>query len=239
MVRKLILLSGAAVVLCAGAYGLARWRNLHQTEIEESARSGYVQREWDVRGSSRGDRNIDALPPLDARAVDGVWEITKPELVKLMTKSKPLSGGENANLDRGCPGFVCVYQGLGLKRWPEAARGTVAYLRRADALKRRCPVGQENFIFVKQGCWLTDKSPTPDSMTGEVPINSVTRSKPGFYTFNYAVYFPSTETYAWINHRDYGFPVNRIRPQKAYLSRFPPPLNENTRPAQIYCSTCR
>jgi hypothetical protein len=31
---------------------------------------------------------------------------------------------------------------------------------------------------------------------------------------------------AWINHRDYGFPVNLIKPQKIYLSAFPPPLDE-------------
>ena len=156
-----------------------------------------------------------------------------------MTKFRSLSQDENANLDRGCPGFVCVYQGLGLTRWPESARGTVTYLTQQDALGRRCPNGQENFVFLKQGCWLADKPPTPNPTTGEVPIDSVTRSKPGLYTFNYAVYFPSTATYAWLNHRDFGFPVNRIRPQKAFLSPFPPPLDADTRPAQIYCSTCR
>jgi len=26
--------------------------------------------------------------------------------------------------------------------------------------------------------------------------------------------------YAWMNHRNYGFPVNLIKPQKAYLSAF-------------------
>jgi hypothetical protein len=44
-----------------------------------------------------------------------------------------------------------------------------------------------------------------------------------------------TATYAWMNHSDYGFPANLIK----YLSPFPPPLDENARPAQIYCSTCR
>ena len=186
-----------------------------------------------------GLAKIDSLAALDAHGFNGVQEITRPELVKLMTKFRPLSQGENANLDRGCPGFACAYQGLGLKRWPELARGTVAYLTRVDALNRRCPNGQDNFVFLKQGCWLAGKPPTPNPTTGEVPVNSITRSKPGLYTFNYAVYFPSTATYAWMNHRDYGFPFNRIKPQKAYLSPFPPPLNDDTRPAQIYCSTCR
>jgi hypothetical protein len=42
--------------------------------------------------------------------------------------------------------------------------------------------------------------------------------------------------YAWINHRDYGLPVNLIKPQKAYLSAFPAPLDADTCTAQIYCS---
>ena len=112
------------------------------------------------------------------------------------------------------------------------------YLSRADALNRRCPDGQENFIFVKQGCWLADGPPTPNPITGQVSVNSVTRTKPGLYSFGYAVYFPSTATYAWMNHSDYGFPANLIKPQKAYLSPFPPPLDD-PRPAQIYCSTCK
>src|SRR6202007_1332724 len=109
-------------------------------------------------------------------------------LLKQMSTVRSLSPEENANLDRGCPGFVCVYQGLGLKRWPELARGTVAYLNCKDALNRRCPTAQENFVFLKQGCWLAGNPPTPNPGTGEVPIDSITRSKPGLYTFNYAVY---------------------------------------------------
>jgi hypothetical protein len=241
MVRKLILVIVAAVVLYVGAYGLARWRKLivmHEMQ-EEHAVAWYTQRGGHARDSLRGHAKIDSLPALDTHGFNGVQEITRPELVKLMAKSRPLSQDENANLDRGCPGLACLYQDLGLKTWPELARGTVAYLSREDAVNRRCPDGQENFVFIKQGCWFAGKPPTPKPITGEVPINSVTRSRPGFYTFNYAVYFPSTATYVWMNHRDYGFPVNRINPQKAYLSRFPPPLNEDTRPAQIYCSTCR
>ena len=228
--RKLILVSVAVVVLYVGAYGLGRWRKLivmHETHLKEE------------HAAARDHAKIDSLPALDAHGFNGVQEITRPELVKLMTKFRPLSQDENADLDRGCPGLACVYQGLALKTWPELARGTVAYLSRGDALNRRCPNGQENFVFLKQGCWLASNPPTSNPTTGEVPINSITRSKPGLYTFNYAVYFPSTATYAWINHRDYGFPLNRIKPQKAYLSPFPPPLNDDTRPAQIYCSTCR
>ena len=179
----------------------------------------------------------DSLPPLDAKGVDGVREITRAELVALMTKNRSLSSEEIKNLDRGCPGFVCIYQGLGLTKWPEAARGTQAYRRLEDALKRECSSGQTNFIFLKQAWWETGNAPTPDARTGEVPLLSITRQKPGWYSFNYAVYFSETATYAWINHREYGFPVNLIKPQRAYLSTSPPPL-EDYRPAQIYCSTC-
>ena len=156
-----------------------------------------------------------------------------------MSKFRSLSPDEEANLDRGCPGFACLYQGLGLTRWPESARGTLAYLNLGDALKRHCPDGRENFIFLEQGWWLGGSPPVPNYLTGQVPVDAVTRAKPGWYTFNYAVYFPCTATYAWMNHRNYGFPVNLIKPQRAYLSLLPPPLDPDTKPAQIYCSTCR
>ena len=181
----------------------------------------------------------DRLPPLDARGFNGVREISVAELIKRMSKSRPLSQQENADLDRGCPGLTCLYQGLAQKRWPELAPGARGYLNRKDALNRECRNGQENFVFLKQGCWLGNKPPIPDPNTGEVPVNSVTRTRPGLYTFNYAIYFPSTQTYVWMDHRNYGFPLNPIRPQTVYLSPFPPPLDEDTRPAQIYCSTCR
>jgi hypothetical protein len=190
------------------------------------------------RESARGPAEADLLPPLDAHGFQGVREISKPELIQLLSQSRPLSQDEMANLDRGCLGLTSVYQGLGLKRWPELAPGTVAYLNRQGALSRRCPNGQKNFIFLKQGWWLGGHAPHADRMTGEVSVEAVTRLKPGFYTFNYAVYFPATETYAWMNHRDYGFPVNWINPQRVYLSALPPPLDVY-RPAQIYCSTCR
>lgn len=178
------------------------------------------------------------LPPLDSRGFNGIKEMSRPELVKLMTTLRSLTAEEERNLDRGCPGLACVYQGLGLKRWPELARGTVAYLTHEDALSRPCPNGQRNFVFVKQGCWVAGSPPVPNPRTRQVSVESITRTRPGFYGFGYAAYFPSTRTYAWMNHSDYGFPVNLLRPQKAYLSSFPPPLDAS-RPGQIFCSTCR
>jgi hypothetical protein len=181
---------------------------------------------------------LDPLPPIDAHGVIGIGKISKSELLALIAKNRPLSPNDKAQIDRGCLGLTCLYQGLGLTRWPESARGTRAYLRLEDALNRSCPQGGQNFIFVKQAWWTNGKPPTPDPTTGEVPLSSVTRMKPGWYTFNYAVYFPMTKTYAWINHREYGFPANLLWPMEAYLSLSPPPLDEN-RPAQLYCSTCR
>ena len=182
--------------------------------------------------------NPESLPPLDASGIVGVREITKSDLLILMSKNRPLSQSEKAQVDRGCPGLTCLYQGLGLTRWPELAHGTCAYLRLEHALTRSCPEDRQNFVFVKQAWWTSGKPPIPNRKTGEVPLSSVTRAKPGWYTFNYAVYFPVTKTYAWINHREYGFPANLLWPMKAYLSVSPPPLDEN-RPAQLYCSTCR
>jgi hypothetical protein len=236
MMRKLILVSVVTIVSLAGAYELARGRRLIGMFETQPAEERAVAR--NIRDSERSPADIESLPDLDAHGFNGVQEIGKPELLLLLSKSRPLSQEEKSNLDRGCLGLTCVYQGLGLRRWPELAPGTVAYLVRENALNRRCPNGQKNFIFLKQGWWLGGHAPNPDRTTGEVSVESVTRMKPGFYTFNYAVYFPATETYAWMNHRDYGFPVNWIRPQKAYLSALPPPLEEG-RPAQIYCSTCR
>jgi hypothetical protein len=182
--------------------------------------------------------NLEPLPALDARSITGVKTLTKTELLNLMTKRRPLTLSEKASIDRGCPGLACLYQGLGLTKWPESARGTRAYLSLQDALNRTCPKSGENFVFIKQAWWTSGKPPTADPATGEVPLSSVTRMKPGWYTFNYAVHFPTTKTYAWINHREYGFPANLLWPMKAYLSLSPPPLDDN-RPAQLYCSTCK
>lgn len=203
-------------------YALARWRMVIDTDHSKTQRS----------------LNLESLPPLNARGAVGVREITKSELLTLISKRRQLSQSEKAQLDRGCPGLTCLYQGLGLTRWPELARGTRAYLRLENALSRRCPEGEQNFVFVKQAWWTSGKPPTPNPKSSEVPLSSVTRAKPGWYTFNYAVYFPGTKTYAWINHREYGFPANFLWPMEAYLSLSPPPLDEN-RPAQLYCSTCR
>lgn len=222
-VRKGAIFCAIAVVIGLAAYALTQW--------QATVTTGDHQR-------LVAPATSEPLPALDARGVVGVREVTKSALLTLMSKSCPLSTSEKAQINRGCPGLTCVYQGLGLTRWPELARGTQGYLRLEDALSRKCPENRENFMFIKQAWWTSGKPPIPTSATGEVPLSSLTRAKPGWYTFNYAVYFPTTKTYAWINHRDYGFPANVLWPMKASLSLSPPPLDRN-RPAQLYCSTCK
>lgn len=151
--RKVILIS-VAIVLYLGAYGLAHWRQLVMREADlkrEDDVGQHTQRAWDIGDASQDAVKVDSLPALDAHGFNGIHEISRPELVKLITKFRPLSQGENANLNRSCPGFACLYQGLGLTRWPQLARGTVAYLTLVDALNRRCPNGQKHFVFLKQG----------------------------------------------------------------------------------------
>lgn len=184
-----------------------------------------------------GHSPVNVLPPLAINSPQAVQELTKTELLGLISKNRQLDAAELAQIDRGCPGFTCLYQGLGVTGWPECAQGTRAYLTLDDALKRECASGQQNFIFLKQAWWESG-APKPDAANGQVPLASITRSKPGWYTFNYAVYFPETKTYAWMNHREFGFPLNLLRPQRAYLSLTPPPLSAD-RPAQLYCSSCR
>jgi hypothetical protein len=229
MLKKLVLLGATTVLLSIGVLRLA---NRPDSDVVKEADVG------EEDGRLNGNAKPGSLPSLDAHGFAGVHEITRPELVRLMSKFRALSPEETGQLDRGCLGLICLYQGIGLKRWPEIARGTVAYLDIADALKRRCPEGRENFVFVKQGWWLGGAAPAPSPRAAPISVESVTRIRPGGFTFNYAAYFPRTATYAWINHREYGFPLNLVRPQKAYLSVSPPPLDD-TRTAQIFCSTCR
>jgi hypothetical protein len=109
------------------------------------------------------------LPTLDAHGVVGVREIAKAELLTLMSKNGPLSRTEKLQVDRGCLGLTCLYQGLGLTRSPEAAHGTRAYLHLEDALNRRCPESSENFVFIKQAWWTSGSGPTPDPKTVKFP----------------------------------------------------------------------
>ena len=118
--RKLTLI-GVAAILFLGSFCVARWRKLIIHERDFKHGHGVHQqtrRGRDVGDASRAPGRIDSLPALDAHCYNDVQEIGRPELVNLMTKFRPLSPDENANLNRGCPGFACVYQGLGLTDGP-------------------------------------------------------------------------------------------------------------------------
>jgi hypothetical protein len=133
-VKKVTISSAIVVAMGLTAYALAQLRMVVDTDNRKT----------------HSPANLEPLPPIDARGVVGVREITKSELLTLMSKNRPLSESEKAQVDRGCPGLTCLYQGLGLTRWPESALGTRAYLRLEDALNLSCPESRENFVFVKQ-----------------------------------------------------------------------------------------
>lgn len=169
---------------------------------------------------------------------NAIQKVSRAELERLMSPFKPLTADIKANLDRGCIGLACVYQGLG-QLFPEKAPGTLAYLNFNDALNRRCPNGQINFVFLKQGRW-SDGKPTPDQITGTVPTYAITNRPTvgGTFGYNYAVYFPSTATWAGMNS-DAHNPVSRLLMGWGYLAPFPPPRDPQSYPGQIYCSTCK
>ena len=87
----------SAIVVAIGlmAYALAQWRTAIDTDDSQTQRPA----------------NLESLPPLDATGIVGVREITKSELLILMSKNRPLSQSEKAQVDRGCPGLTCLYQG--------------------------------------------------------------------------------------------------------------------------------
>jgi hypothetical protein len=55
---------------------------------------------------------LDLLPPIDAHGVIGIRAITKSELLTLIAKDRPLSPNDKAQIDRGCLGLTCLYQGF-------------------------------------------------------------------------------------------------------------------------------
>jgi len=105
-VKRFAVMTVAAILICIGAWSFASWRS-RQSEEKASV---------EIKSTVTADKV--PLAPLDAHGVSGVLEISKDELIRLMTETRPLTPDEKANLDRGCPGFVCMYQRLGLKRWP-------------------------------------------------------------------------------------------------------------------------
>lgn len=150
---------------------------------------------------------------------------TREELERLMSPGR-LPDDVRRNLDRGCIGLTAAYQGAGAA-FPEDAPGTKCYLRRSQAIGRKCGSCCTNFVFAKQGQWSGGGAPRPRA-SGVVPNSSIS-SVGGNY--NYIVYFPSTNSYAWMDH------ASRYGPQHGTISDAP--ANDPHYPQTIWCSTCK
>jgi RHS repeat-associated protein len=154
-------------------------------------------------------------------------DISRPELERIMTpRGRGLPAVVKEHLDRGCIGLCSAYQGYN-EPFPENAPRTACYLAESRARSRRCPRCCRNIVFAKQGQWLHGQ-PTPEPRTGQIPNNAIS-SAGGDY--NYAIYFPSTRSYAWMDH------TIRFGPQTASIASFVP--NDPHYPHTIWCSTCK
>jgi RHS repeat-associated protein len=170
---------------------------------------------------------LDELAPLDSKG--GRRDLSRADANKEIHPGGPLPKDVKKDIDRGCIGLCAAYQGLG-EVFPEQAPNTNCYLTEAEADKRKCKCGEENFVFAKQGQWKGGKAPKPDPKSGKVPNDSVS-SAGGNY--NYVTKFPSTKSYAWMNHAvGLGF-----TPQK--LSIAPTSVKDPHYPHEIWCSTCK
>jgi hypothetical protein len=87
--------------------------------------------------------------------------------------------------------------------------------------------------FAKQGDWNPamwgPDGPNPEPRSGRIPNDSIWGGTSGGH-FNYVVYFPSTRSYAWMDHW-----IGQ-GPQTAYVQDIPPELPAY--PHTIWCSTC-
>jgi len=113
----------------------------------------------------------------------------------------PLSQLEIRSIHRGCIGLCSLYQGLNADH-PEDVDGVEAFLDFGKAAARKCPCGTRKFVFGKQGYW-NDGTPPPEDPEGRVDPESISNKE---NHFNYLTYFPTTKTFAWMNHNDNGDP---------------------------------
>lgn len=170
---------------------------------------------------------LDELAPLDSHGARR--DMGRGDANKEIHPGGPLPKKISDDIDRGCIGLCAAYQGMG-QSFPENAPGTNCYLTEPEADKRKCKCGEENFVFAKQGQWKGGNAPKPDPKTGQVPNDSVS-SDGGNY--NYITKFPSTKSYAWMNHAvNLGF-----TPQQMSVS--PQPVKDPHYPHEIWCSTCK
>jgi RHS repeat-associated protein len=160
-------------------------------------------------------------------------DVDRATLERLMTPrgSRGLPDDVKRDLDLGCIGLCSAYAGSGDVP-PEYAEGTNCYLEESLAKSRKCPKCCRNFVFAKQG-FLDERyqgtTIVPERGTGRIP-NDLISSAGGH--FNYVVWFPSTQSYAWMDH------TIRQGPQTAFIRRSMI-LNDTRYPKTIYCSICK
>lgn len=157
-------------------------------------------------------------------------------------------------LDRGCIGLCSIYQGnmIPSKPNPEDEEGVKCFNTREEAESegKNCPACTVPAYFTKQGKYKDGKKPKiVVPATGRIPNDSVEAldGKNGT-DFNYVTYMPSTQTYAWMNHREYnsqagslnaamaGVPL-KDRPQVIVVSGHEP--NYDKYKDKMWCVKCK
>lgn len=129
-------------------------------------------------------------------------------------------------LNRGCIGLCSAYQGMGADL-PEDAPSTQCYLEFNLAKARKCQRCCRNFVFSKMGDWNGGAPPPVDSRTGRTLNNAISNANEHF---NYVIYFPTTESFAWMDF------ASRYGPQQGYIQDHAPISSRY--PNTIWCSTC-
>ena len=163
-------------------------------------------------------------------------DVDRATLERLMTPrgSRGLPEDVKNNLNRGCIGLTSCYIGKNpagnFYNLPEEAPGTQCFLEEGLAKARRCPRCCRNTVFAKQGQWKEEwggHPPSPDPRTGRYPNDAISNTGG---LFNYIIWFPSTRSYAWMDHRI------EDGPQTASIASLP--VDDPHYPHTIWCSTC-
>jgi hypothetical protein len=114
---------------------------------------------------------------------------------------------------------------------PEEAPGTTCFRKQEQAFADASCTGNtcKKFVFAVQGQWKQrNVEPMSDPNTGKLVSNTAIDLK---QNFNYMIYFPSTQSYAWMN--------NDISsgPQYGSISRQRVGTSADGYPRQIWCTT--
>ena len=144
----------------------------------------------------------------------------------------PLTDDESKQLNRGCVGMCNIFQGpgpYGPFQYPENTPGTKCFKTLGQALTRKCPEGQQKFIFSKTGSFHFGKSAPTPGPDGSVPTDTLMNMGGGF---NFITMFPGGcwGTLSW------------DRGHQQWQGEFWPSFPRDQIPAGYYtmfCSTCK